>query len=73
MLFFGLTQSDQIKCLLLYSNLTFYFHITDGTSAIVEEPVIIDRVEHLRIMTIGINRPKKRNSVNEVITSRVIH
>lgn len=37
----------------------------DGTSAIVEEPVIIDRVEHLRIMTIGINRPKKRNSVNE--------
>jgi hypothetical protein len=45
---------------------------TGDVSGVVEEPVIIDRVEHLRIMTIGINRPKKRNCVNEVNTTRVV-
>jgi hypothetical protein len=38
-------------------------------SAVVEDPVIVERIEHLRIMTIGINRPKKRNCVNEVLSS----
>ena len=49
------------------------FSTDDVIGGNVEEPVIIDRVEHLRIMTIGINRPKKRNCVNEVNTSRVVH
>ena len=49
------------------------FPTDDVIGGNVEEPVIIDRVEHLRIMTIGINRPKKRNCVNEVNTSRVFH
>ncbi len=52
-------------------NLQFPIRNFFSTGDIVDEPVIIDRVEHLRIMTIGINRPKKRNCVNEVNTTRV--
>ena len=39
-----------------------------GQAAEVEagDVVVVDRIEHLKIMTIGINRPKKRNCVNEV-------
>jgi hypothetical protein len=33
---------------------------------VVEDVVVVDRIEHLKIMTIGINRPRKRNCVNEV-------
>lgn len=40
----------------------------DASAAPVVEapPVVVERIEHLKIMTIGINRPNKRNCVNEV-------
>ncbi len=38
----------------------------DGEDEIQEEPlVLIERMENFKIMSIGINRPEKRNCVNE--------